>query len=283
MTAARRPDAAPNGPGASRARPRPGPPHVSARFRCVHNRAGAARGVGLRYTRSDITAPRATRAPASVKPRAGLILELFVNLMLPWVAYRVAHPYFGETGALYASAIPPIVWSVVEFIRSRRIDAVAVVVLLGIALSIAGMALGGSARTLLMRESLASGTIGVVFLLSLFRDRPLIFYLARATVAREMAGGAARFETVWAEQPGLRQMLRLMTFVWGACMTLEMLLRLWMVVTWPVERVLVVSPIMGYTVFGTLLLWTFWYRRRMRERNSVDIPTRDGVTEIAGR
>jgi cobalamin biosynthesis protein CobD/CbiB len=88
---------------------------------------------------------------------------------------------------------------------------------------------------------------------------------------------------VWAEQPGLRQMLRLMTFVWGACMTLEMLLRLWMVVAWPVERVLVVSPIMGYTVFGTLLLWTFWYRRRMRERNSVDIPTRDGVTEIAGR
>ncbi len=283
MTAARRPEAAPNGPGASLARPRPRPPRVSARFRCVHNRAGAARGVGLRYTRSDINAPRATRAPASVKPRAGLILELVVNLLLPWVAYRVAHPYFGETGALYASAIPPIVWSVVEFIRSRRIDAVAAVVLLGIALSIAGMALGGSARTLLMRESLASGTIGVVFLLSLFRDRPLIFYLARATVAREMAGGAARFETVWAEQPGLRQMLRLMTFVWGACMTLEMLLRLWMVVTWPVERVLVVSPIMGYTVFGTLLLWTFWYRRRMRERNSVDIPTRDGVTEIAGR
>ena len=39
----------------------------------------------------------------------------------------------------------------------------------------------------------------------------------------------------------------------------------------------------GYTVFGALLLWTFWYRRRVRERNSVDIPTRDGVTEAAGR
>ncbi|MBY4867772.1 hypothetical protein DIE14_00630 [Burkholderia sp. Bp9017] len=218
-----------------------------------------------------------------MKPRAGLILELVVNLLLPWVAYRVAHPYVGETGALYASAVPPIVWSIVEFIRSRRIDAVAAVVLLGIALSIAGMALGGSARTLLMRESLASGSIGVAFLLSLFRDRPLIFYLARATVAREMAGGAARFETVWAEQPQLRRMLRLMTFVWGGCMTLEMLLRLWMVITWPVERVLVVSPIIGYTVFGALLLWTFWYRRRVRERNSVDIPTRDGATEIVGR
>ncbi|AJY10944.1 hypothetical protein K6W16_06090 [Burkholderia dolosa] len=218
-----------------------------------------------------------------MKPRAGLILELVVNLLLPWAAYRIAHPHFGETGALYASAVPPIVWSIVEFVRSRRVDAVAAVVLFGIALSIAGMALGGSSRTLLMRESLASGAIGVVFLLSMFRERPLIFYLARATVAREMPGGAARFETVWAEQPGLRQMLRLMTFVWGACMTLEMLLRCWMVATWPVERVLVVSPIIGYSVFGSLLLWTFWYRRRMRERNSVDIPTRDGITETAGR
>ncbi|CAM2172279.1 putative membrane protein [Burkholderia cepacia] len=218
-----------------------------------------------------------------MKPRAGLILELFVNLVLPWVAYRAAQPYFGETGALYASAVPPVIWSIVEFIRSRRVDAVAAIVLLGIALSIIGMAFGGSARTLLMRESLASGTIGVVFLLSLFRERPLIFYLARATIAREMDGGAAHFEAVWNAQPGLRQMLRRMTFVWGGFMTLEMLLRCWMVMTWPVERVLVMSPIIGYTVFGCLLTWTFWYRRRMRVRNSVHIPGRDGVTETAGR
>ncbi|MGS0891361.1 VC0807 family protein [Burkholderia stagnalis] len=218
-----------------------------------------------------------------MKPRAGLILELVVNLLLPWAAFRLAHPHFGETGALYASAIPPVVWSIVEFIRSRRVDAVSAVVLLGIALSIVAMAFGGDARALLMRGSLASGTIGVVFLLSMFRERPLIFYLARATVAREMAGGGARFEAVWAERPGLRRMLRLMTFVWGAGMTLEMLLRCWMVATWPVERVLVVSPIIGYTVFGGLLAWTFWYRRRMRVRNSVDIPTRDGITESAGR
>ncbi|MBN3787075.1 VC0807 family protein [Burkholderia sp. Ac-20353] len=218
-----------------------------------------------------------------MKPRAGLILELAVNLLLPWAAYRVAQPHFGEAGALYASAIPPVLWTIFEFVRARRIDAVSVVVLLGIALSIVAMALGGGPRALLMRESLASGAIGVIFLLSLVRERPLIFYLARATVAREMAGGAERFEAVWDEQPVLRQTLRLMTFVWGAGMTIEMLVRCWMVANWTVERVLVLSPIIGYSVFGGLLMWTFWYRRRMRTRNSVDIPTRDGVTEAAGR
>lgn len=218
-----------------------------------------------------------------VKPRAGLLLELVVNLLLPWVAFRIAHPHVGEVGALYASAVPPVVWSVVEFIRTRRVDAVSAVVLFGIALSIVAMALGGSPRALLMRESLASGAIGIVFLLSLVRERPLIFYLTRATVARGMAGGAARFESAWDEQPVLRQTLRLMTFVWGTGMSLEMLFRCWMVVNWPVERVLVVSPITGYAVFGGLLVWTFWYRRRIRERSSVDIPNRDGFTETAGR
>jgi hypothetical protein len=218
-----------------------------------------------------------------VKPRAGILIELVVNLLLPWIAYRWAHPHFGETGALYASAIPPIVWSAAEFARSRRVDALSVIVLLGIALSIVAMALGGSPRTLLLRESLASGAIGMTFLLSLARARPLIFYLARATVAREQAGGAERFEAIWAQSPSLRHSLRRMTLAWGVGLTLEMLLRFWMVWNWPVERVLIVSPIVSYAIYGSLLFWTFWYRRHMRARNNVDIPPGDSYSEAAGQ
>jgi hypothetical protein len=127
-----------------------------------------------------------------MKIRAGLVAELGVNLVLPWLAYRLALPHWGELGALYASAVPPVVWSLVEFARTRRVDALSILVLLGIALSIVLMALGGSPRLLLMRESMASGAIGIVFLLSLAMRRPLTFYLARATVAREGEGGAAR-------------------------------------------------------------------------------------------
>lgn len=120
-----------------------------------------------------------------MKIKVGLILELVVNLVLPWLAYRIAQPHYGDTGALYASAIPPLVWSIVEFIRLRRVDALSVLVLLGIALSIVAMALGGSPRVLLMRESLVSGAIGVAFVVSLVLARPLIFYLARASIARQ--------------------------------------------------------------------------------------------------
>ena len=211
-----------------------------------------------------------------MKVRSGFVLELAVNFLLPWLVYRYAHPYLGETGALIASAVPPIVWSLIELARFRRVDALSMMVVAGILLSVAAMALGGSPRMLLLRESLVSGAIGVAFLLSLPMRRPLIFYLARASVAREMEGGAARFEALWQERPGLPTTLRLMTLVWGVGLTAETALRAWMALTWPIERFLVVSPFIGYGIYGGLMLWTLWYRKSMRKRSEAPVPA-DGV------
>ncbi len=175
----------------------------------------------------------------SIRPkiRASFVVELAVNLLLPWLAYRLAVPHWGETGGLIASAVPPLAWSALELARFRRVDALSVMVLLGIVLSIAAMALGGSARMLLLRESLVSGAIGVAFLVSLLMTRPLVFYLARATVARELADGAARIEALWRERPAFVSAIRLMTAVWGAGLTGETALRAWMAMTWPYHGV----------------------------------------------
>ncbi|MBN3804864.1 hypothetical protein GXB81_17670 [Paraburkholderia sp. Ac-20336] len=201
-----------------------------------------------------------------MKIRPGFVLELVANFLLPWLAYRLALPRLGETGALIASAVPPLVWSAIELARFRRVDALSAMVIAGIVLSVAAMALGGSPRMLLLRESLVSGAVGVALLLSLPMRRPLIFYLARATVAREMEGGAARFEALWRERPGLAPAIRTMTLVWGLGLTGETALRAWMALTWPIGRFLIVSPFIGYGIYGALALWTLWYRKTMRSR-----------------
>jgi hypothetical protein len=203
-----------------------------------------------------------------MKLRPAFVLELAVNLLLPWLAYKLAAPHWGETGGLIASAVPPVLWSIVELARFRRVDALSLIVLIGIALSIGAMALGGSPRMLLLRESLVSGAIGVAFLLSLPMRRPLVFYLARATIAREVAGGAERMDALWHERPFLAVSMRTMTAVWGIGLTCETALRSWMAWTWPVERFLVVSPFIGYGIYGGLLLWTLWYRKALQRRVS---------------
>lgn len=207
-----------------------------------------------------------------MKLRPGFVLELVVNFLLPWLVYRYSHPQLGETGALIASSVPPILWSLIELVRFRRVDALSMIVVGGIVLSIGAMALGGSPRMLLLRESLVSGAIGVAFLLSLPMRRPLIFYLARASVAREMEGGAARFEALMQERPGLSAALRMMTLVWGIGLTGETALRSWMALTWPIERFLVVSPFIGYGIYGALTVWTVWYRKSLRKRSEASVP-----------
>jgi hypothetical protein len=196
--------------------------------------------------------------------RPAFVAELAVNLLLPWVAYRLAQPHWGEVGGLVASAIPPLLWSIVELVRFRRVDALSAVILLGIVLSLLALAFGGGTRVLLMRESLASGAIGVAFLITLLGKRPIVFYLTRATVARETREGVARLELLWTENRSFAAAMRLLTLVWGLGLCADSALRTWLAATWPIERFLIVSPIIGYGVFGGLLAWTFWYRTRMR-------------------
>ena len=199
-----------------------------------------------------------------MKLRPAFVAELAVNLLLPWIAYRLAQPHWGETGGLIASAVPPTIWSAIGLVRFRRLDALSATVLLGIVLSLGAMALGGGPRVLLMRESLASGLVGVAFLASLLTKRPLVFYLARATVARETAEGVARFERLWQERREFASAMRVLTAVWGVGLVGETAVRGWLAMTWPIERFLVVSPLLGYGLFGALMAWTLWYRTRMR-------------------
>ncbi len=201
-----------------------------------------------------------------MKIRPAFVAEIVVNFVLPWVVYRLALPVWGDTGALYASAVPPLVWGIVEFARTRRVDALSAIALLGIALSIALMAMGGSPRVLLVRESFVSGAIGVVFLVSLAFARPMVYYLTRATMAREGEGGVPRFEALWDANPAVRSGLRLITLGWGLGLVIECTLRSWCAWVWPIERTLVVTPILSYATFGGLMLWTFWLRNRMRSR-----------------
>lgn len=199
--------------------------------------------------------------------RIRLLIEIGVNFGLPWLAYTLAEPRYGELPALIASSLPLTIWSIGELIAHRRIDALSMIVLAGIALSAFGMALGGDARLLLIRESLVSGVIGFAFLVSVFARRPLVFYLARATVRRQSAEESIERFKQWSEAPHARHGLKIMTLVWGAGLTLETGLRTWAAFVWPPARFLAIMPPASYAIAGLLGCWTFWYVRQLKKKS----------------
>ncbi|POZ61784.1 VC0807 family protein [Chromobacterium alticapitis] len=200
--------------------------------------------------------------------RVRLLLELGVNFALPWLCYRWGKPYWGEMGGLLLSALPPLLWSVWELWRDRRVDALSMLVLLGIGLSLGALALGGSEKMLLLRESLLSGMFGVAFLASLLLPKPLVFYLARATIERQREDGRAHCECLW-QRAAFRRAMRLMTALWGGGLVLETALRSWLAWHWPVERSLLLLPWIGYAIYGGLMAATWLLRRQLGDKLAV--------------
>ncbi|WP_240759946.1 VC0807 family protein [Lichenicoccus roseus] len=201
----------------------------------------------------------------------GLVLEMMANFVLPYLIYLEAAPKTGEVEALLLSSLPPILWSLVEFARSRRIDALSILVVAGIVLSLLAFVGGGSVRMLQLRENLVTGLIALLFLGSAAIGRPLMVQLALATARRRSEAEAALLEQA-SDHQRFRRTMTLMTVVWGAGLMAQTILACVLVFTMPVANYLIVSPIVGYGCMGALGLWTLLFARRARRRAGEAIP-----------
>jgi hypothetical protein len=200
---------------------------------------------------------------------AGVATEMAVNFLGPLLIFDYAKPHIGEVNALIASSAPPIAWSLIEFARRRRVDALSILVLTGIGLSLLAFFGGGSARFLQLREKLVTVAIGLVFLGSAAIGRPLIYQLARATIMRRTPHELADFEAL-RENPFFKRTMMIMTLVWGFGLLADAGVAIALVFSLSIHDYLIASPFVGYTTFGGLGCWTWWFaqsqRRKGRER-----------------
>ena len=168
--------------------------------------------------------------------------EVAVNFLLPLLIYDWTRPALGEVKALLASSAPPLVWSAVELARRRRVDALSMLVLVGIGLSLLAFIGTGSAKALQLREALVGGVIAMIFLGSAAIRRPLIYQLARAGMQRRKAAAElAGFEALRGEASFKRTMM-IMTLVWGLGLMVHFLASCALVFALTVHDYLLVGP-----------------------------------------
>ncbi len=198
-------------------------------------------------------------------------IEVAANLIAPALIYALLRPRWGDVPALLASSAPPVVWSLVGLARHRRIDALSMIVLAGIVLSLVALAGGGSVRFLQLRERMVTAVIGLAFVGSALIGRPLIGPLARATVARESAEALAAFDAR-RDDGTMRRMIMVMTWVWGLGLLADCAVSVMLIFTLSVAQYLVVGPIVGYATMGGLTVWTVVYRRFHARRHAAPAP-----------
>ncbi len=204
------------------------------------------------------------RLAAFLRAHGGMIAaEIAANFVFPYVAYVLAQPRLGDTGGLLVSSLPPILWSLVAFVRARRVDAVSLFVLSGIVLSLLAFIGAGSAKMLQLRENLVSGLAGFGFLGSIAIGRPLMLVAWEAAMQRTAQMSEVQIAAVKAA-PAFRRFVTVVTLAWGVTLLAQAGLACVLVFALPIGTYLLVSPVTGYGMVGLALLWTFWYALRWR-------------------
>ncbi|HXX38403.1 MAG TPA: VC0807 family protein [bacterium] len=203
----------------------------------------------------------------------GLLISIALNAAIPLILYRLTKRYLtgSEVIALSVAALFPLVMSMVDLIRSRTLDPVALLVLMSIVVSMLGVGLGGSAKLLLIRESLFTGAFGIACFVSLALPRPLMFYFGRHFTTGRDPERIAQFDAGW-QRPHFRYVNRLITAVWGTMSTAEFVIRVVLVYTLPAAVVLVISPIISGGIVIATIVWTFAYVARVRRLGAATEP-----------
>ncbi|MDD9267294.1 VC0807 family protein [Paenibacillus sp. GCM10023248] len=183
-----------------------------------------------------------------------IIFTLLVNGVVPWALYVWLSEYMSSLAALTIATLVPLLDNLVHLLKHRKLDAFGTLMLFTFLLTIVLVLLGGSEKILLVRESLITAAVGLVFLGSLLFRRPIMYYLALRFIA------SPHFAENW-EYAYFRFVMKMMTFVWGVILTMEAAVRVVMVYRLPTASYLALSNFVLYGFIGAAVLWTVVYRR----------------------
>jgi hypothetical protein len=184
--------------------------------------------------------------------------ELIVNFGLPFLIYSYGSATLGAVGALIAASIPPTLSSIVALIRERKVDAISILALSGIALFLVAFSGGGGVKFLQLRENLVTGLVGLIFLGSAAIGRPLIYQLSRAGVRRRAADKVQAFEGL-RDDVRFHRSMTVATLAWGFGLLAACALNCALVFMVSIKHFLLIHGPINYAMIGMLTAWTFWY------------------------
>jgi intracellular septation protein A len=192
--------------------------------------------------------------------------SLIFDIALPIVAFNVLTGFGISTlWALVAGGVFPAANIARGWLKSRRLDALGIIVLTFLVLGTAASLISGSVFFALIKESMLTALFGLICLGSLFAARPLMFYVARQFVAGDDAAKLEWWNGLWQAET-FRSAMRFVTAMWGIVYLAEALIRVVMAMTLTPGTVVAISPVMAFGITIAMIIWTRRYMLAMRER-----------------
>jgi hypothetical protein len=178
---------------------------------------------------------------------------LFVDLAIPLGSYYVLRAAgVGLVLSLALSSVVPAGRAVTGLIRSRDVNALAVLIVAVNLVSIAISFWSGNARVMLAKDGAITSTIGIAILISAFTSRPLMTAGLRPFIVKADPARAAAFDRLRATSARFRRLEQLFSLAWGLACLAECVARVICAVTLPVGTVVWLGTVLtiGFIAAG---------------------------------
>ncbi|NED14446.1 VC0807 family protein [Streptomyces sp. SID9124] len=206
---------------------------------------------------ATLTAPvvDAPAAATPIAPRKALVdslKPLLVDVALPLAAYYgLKAAGLSTFAALAWSSVIPAVRTVWGAVRERRLNGLAALM---VSVNVVSLLLGlvaGDPRLMLLKESGAGSIVGLAFLVSAVRGRPMLSAGLRPWLTRGEAVKAAAWERLSAGSPAFRRAEKRFSAAWGGALLAECAVRAVGAYTLPVETMVWAGTVL---MIGTMAL-----------------------------
>lgn len=183
-----------------------------------------------------------------------LAKTLAIEIALPTGVYYGLHSLGVSTFlSLALSGLVPLTRTLYQFAKDRTLNGLAVVVLVT---NVVGMLLtfvAGDARLMIAKDSVGSGFVGLVILISAFTAQPIM----TKTLRPFLTHGKADHEAAWERLGGSRRfdaVLRRASLIWGIGFMLESAARVVGAFTLPVETMVWLSTVLFLGSFAVIMV-----------------------------
>lgn len=183
----------------------------------------------------------------------------------PLLAYNLLRSAgFSSVSALVLSGVFPAIGVTIGIIQHRRVDALGVLVLAGIAVGAAIGLVSHNARLVLDEGSVPTAVFGLICLGSLGTPKPLMYRLAVEFIGPDTPKGQ-EFTGLW-QYAEFRRVFRVVTAVWGIAYLAEAVARVVIVQNTSTGTGLAISKVLPYAVAAVLMAWTFGYGQYQKRK-----------------
>ena len=203
--------------------------------------------------------------------KKSIIISILINAILPLITYKILINHIPSSiTALIISTTIPIIDNIYHIIKEKKIDIFASLIILGFIVGIISMLFSGSQKLLLIRQSYITAVIGILFLISMFFPKPMIYYLAKKFINSQDKYAKNNKSTIdeKCKNPHFRFSMKFLTFIWGICLVLEAVYNISLVFILSVSKYMLISPLVSYGFIGCATFITFFYRKKIKSKFS---------------